>query len=182
MTYYDDGNLARQLSGPAPRLAPLARPRDLEAEKKARQNRLVREAAIRKQYKAAGRAHAKAVLRLMAVFVLVAAVAGFVVWRSAKITEMSFINAGLGRQIAELDKENGLLQDRIAKRASLQTTREQAAEQLGMQKATSGQIHYISTIHFQRSDNTGDSQLQGRREILADNEWLAVIEAWVRDH
>jgi len=51
-----------------------------------------------------------------------------------------------------------------------------------MQKATSGQIHYISTIHFQRSDNTGDSQLQGRREILADNEWLAVIEAWVRDH
>ncbi|NLA95471.1 MAG: hypothetical protein GX838_01315 [Clostridiaceae bacterium] len=182
MSYYDDGNLARQLAGPAPRLDPLPRPRDLEAEKKARQAKLVREAAIRKQYKVAGRAHAKAVLHLITVFVLVGSVAGFIVWRSAKITEMSFVNAGLSRQIGELDRENSLLQDRIAKKASLQTTREQATEQLGMQKATSEQIHYVSSIYFQAGDDKNVSLKQGRREVLADNEWLAMIEAWVKDH
>lgn len=182
MSYYSDGNLARQLVSPAPAPVPLRRPPDREEQKKARQRQLVREAAIRKQYKAAGRAHAKAVLRLLTVFLLVASVAGFVVWRSAKITEMSFVNAGLRRQIAELDKENGLLQDRIGQKASLQTTRQQAADQLGMQKATSDQIRYLSSIHFQTREDQDTKQGQGYREILADSELLSVIEAWVKDH
>ena len=178
MSYYDDGNLARQLTRPIP----LQRPRELEAEKSDRRERLVREAAVRRQYKMAGRAHAKAVLRLTALFILVAAAAGLIVWRSARITEMSFVNAGLRRQIAELDKENGLLQDRIAKKASLQTTRQQAAEDLGMQKASSRQIHYVSSIHFQKGEDSQHGRPQQGLEILADDEWLAVIEDWVRDH
>ena len=118
----------------------------------------------------------------MTVFVLVALAAGFIVWRSAKITEMSFVNAGLRRQIAELDKENSLLQDKIAKKASLQTTRQEAAEQLGMQKATSDQIHYVSSIHFQGGEEQDRSSSQGYREITADSEWLTMIEAWVKNH
>jgi cell division protein FtsL len=182
MTYYDDGNLARQLTDPYPYQEPVLRPEVVEAEKRARQRALQRQAQIRRQYKAAGRMHARAVLRVSALLLAIASLAGFIVWRNARITEMSFINAGLRRQISELDKQNGILEDKIAKKVSLQTTREQAAEQLGMQQATSDQIHYVSSIHFLQQGDQDAGQGQDRRQVLADSEWLDAIETWVKNH
>jgi len=168
----------RLLAAPVPYEVGLPEPRVIETGKKARQAQLQRQAQIRRQYKAAGRAHARTLARLMVLFLVLASAATLVVWRSARIAEMSFVNAGLRRQIGELDKQNGLLQDQIAKKASLETTRAQAAERLGMQKANAGQVHYLSSIYYQRGGAAGGQVLlDGAGEGRG---WMAVIEDWVR--
>lgn len=178
MSYYQDGNLARQLDiaagYPAPDVA--YSPPDLaEERKRLRRERLQQEARIRRQYKAAGRIHAKTVVGLLAVFSLIAAVAGFSVWRSAKITEMSFLNAGLRRQINELEEQNILLQDRVSGKASLQVARQQAVEELGMQKAAADQILHVPYASVQVGKlGYGDAQA-----FLTDSDCAALIEDWV---
>ena len=101
MSYYDDGNLARQLTRPIP----LQRPRELEAEKSDRRERLVREAAVRRQYKMAGRAHAKAVLRLTALFILVASAAALV--ETARRIHRERPGLARARAAERLEREKG---------------------------------------------------------------------------
>lgn len=182
MSYYSDGNLARQVVRPQPYVLPEYDGREEERQRAERQRRLQQEAAIRRQYKAAGRLHARTVTRLLLVFLLVGSVAGFVTWRSAKLTEMSFLNAGLQRQIGQLDKENSLIQDKITTKASMQTTREMAASRLGMQKVTSEQIRYVSSVYFRAEIEIPDGGGYLAGQNLSEAEWLAAIETWVKNH
>ncbi len=178
MSYYQEGNLARQLdsaiSYPAPGVD-LSPPGLAEERKRLRREQLQQEAAIRRQYKMVGKVHAKTVVKLVTVFSLIAAVAGFSVWRSAKITEMSFLNAGLRRQINELEEQNILLEDRVSGKASLQVARQQAVEELGMQKATADQILHLPYASLQLG-NKGYHDLQA---LLTEGECAALIEDWV---
>ena len=100
--------------------------------------------------------------------------AGFVTWRRAKLTEMSFLNAGLQRQIGQLDKENSLIQDKITTKASMQTTREMAASRLGMQKVTSEQIRYVSSVYFRAEIEIPDGGGYLAGQNLSEAEWLAL--------
>ncbi len=179
MSYYQDGNLARKVA--VPYAVPKVRttPPDVkEAQKKARREQLQKEADIRSQYKAVGRTHARTVLRLVCLFMVLATAVGFIVLRNARITEMSFVNAGLKRQIGELDKQNGLIEDRVAAKASFQVTRDQAAEELGMQKASADQIRYISAAQL-RLPASGELDTEA---LLSDLECARTIENWVRDN
>ena len=56
---------------------------------------------------------------------------------------MSFYNAGLKRQIKEIDKENSLLQDKILSKTSLYNLKDIASAELGLQKPGSEQIVHI---------------------------------------
>ena len=95
MRYDQDGNLARPLEGGMPYVLPekTTPAQIIEAQKRERRQALQREAAVRKEYKAAGRLHAQSLARLLLVFSFLVAAVGLTVWRSAKITEMSFLNA-----------------------------------------------------------------------------------------
>ena len=147
MRYMQDGNLARVLNQPAiPHELPeilLPNPDDSAAERERKQRRLKQEAHIRHQYNDLSRSRRKAVLRMLSIFLVLAGVVGFIVWRSAKVTEMSFLNAGLKRQITEFKKQNSLLQDKISGKSSLRMVKEAAANEYGLQKASPEQIIMI---------------------------------------
>ncbi len=180
MRYDQDGNLARPLEGGMPYVLPekTTPPSIIEAQKQERRQALQREAAVRKEYKAAGRLHAQSLARLLLVFSLLAAAVGLTVWRSAKITEMSFLNAGLGRQIRELEEQNAVLQDRVSGKASLFVAREEAVSQLGMQTATSGQIYHLSALDL----NQGQAaDTDGLGLLMSDQDCLDLVEKWTLD-
>ncbi|NLA71749.1 MAG: hypothetical protein GX850_04925 [Clostridiaceae bacterium] len=183
MNMYEDGNLARQFARPASYALPQVdapHPDEREAKKKARRETLRSEAAIREQYKIASRNRTRAAFRLFTVFIALTVAVGFVVWRSAKITEMSFVNAGLSRQISEFEKHNSLLQDRISAKSSLQVVRDNATNRLGMQKAASDQILLVPAAIL-RAGSDQDLLLEhnspGKRFV---NENVELIESWVR--
>ena len=88
---------------------------------------------------------------------------------------MSFLNAGLRRQINELEEQNILLQDRVSGKASLQVARQQAVEELGMQKAAADQILHVPYASVQVGKlGYGDAQA-----FLTDSDCAALIEDWV---
>lgn len=176
MSYYDDGNLARQLDYDVPYAIPGRRtdvPKEVEARKRARRERLKQEEAARKEYKVAGRIHARQVLRLVSIIAIISVLAGFIVWRNARITEISFANAGLQRQINEFEKQNSLMQDRIAGKASLQMVKERAVEYLGMQKVASEQFIRVSGAQFIVNDSHPLSS-------QSDEACMDLIEDWVK--
>lgn len=174
---YLDGNLARPLetdfrsplpAGPDP-------VRQKEAGREARRRSLAREEALRREYKAAGRLHARALARLLLVFITLSAAVGLSVWRGARITEMTFMNAGLNRQIRELEQQTIILQDRVSGKASLQAAREEAAARLGMQKASAGQVLVLSALDLK----TGPASSGEGLGFMTDQACLDLIESWV---
>ena len=177
MRYYQDGNLARHLEGLVPYGLPekSQSPDIVEAQKRARRQAQQREAAVRQEYKAAGRLHARSLVRLVLVFALLSAALGLTVWRSAKITEMSFFNAGLSRQIRELEEQNVILQDRVSGKASLHEARVEAVAQLGMQKASAGQVHVLSAIELRQ----GQAAFSDSQVLMTDQECQDLLESWV---
>lgn len=177
MSYYQDGNLARPLEDLVPYGLPekSQSPDIVEAQKRARRQALQREAAVRQEYKAAGRLHARSLVRLVLVFAILSAALGLTVWRSAKITEMSFFNAGLSRQIRELEEQNVILQDRVSGKASLHVAREEAVAQLGMQKASAGQVHVLSAIELRQ----GQAAFSDSQVLMTDQECQDLLESWV---
>jgi cell division protein FtsL len=175
MSYYEDGNLARPLDYGVPYAIPKRRvesPAEREAKKHEKREQLKREEAARKEYKAAGRVHTGLAFRLVFVILMISALSGFIVWRNARITEISFSNAGLQRQINEFEKQNSQMQDHVAGKASLQMVREQAVDLLGMQKVASEQVIRVSSAHFMVYENNP--------LLTADDDaCMDLIEAWV---
>ncbi len=184
MRYGQEGNLAtkayqRAIPYELPEIVP--NPEEIEALKRRKRQQLQQENAIRHQYKSVTHLRVKTTMRLLAVFLALASVIGFVVWRSAKVTEMSFFNAGLKRQINELVKQNSLLQDKISGKSSLQMVKDVATSQLGLQKAASDQIMYVpATILRSASNGDGSEISQDIQSIRLPAENMALIESWVR--
>lgn len=178
MTYLD-GNLARPLETDYGYPLP-SRPdpvRQKEADREARRRALAREEALRREYKAAGRLHARTLFRLFLVFVALSAAVGLSVWRGARITEMTFMNAGLNRQIRELEQQTIILQDRVSGKASLQMAKEEAVARLGMQKASAGQVLVLSALDLK----AGPVSFGEDPGLMTDQVCLDLIEAWVLD-
>ncbi|MGI6157156.1 MAG: hypothetical protein ACOYH4_01570 [Saccharofermentanales bacterium] len=172
-----DGNLARQMDVtpyPMPDIEVAPHPDEIAREKAEMRRRLQRDAVIREEYKLAGKARAKTAVRLFAVVFAVAFAVGLIVWRSAKMTEMSFVNAGLKRQIGEYERQNSILHDRVSSQSSLIAVRESAASELGMQKATPGQIIYVPAA-MAANDGTDLTS-----PLFSKDDSIAQIEQWVR--
>ncbi len=190
MRYYSDGNLAKtyyQQSIPQELPDVFAPYPDDDVEKnkenkRRRQNRLEQENEVRYRYKSVTRARTKISLRLLAVILALATVVGYIVWRSAKVTEMSFYNAGLKRQISELDKQNSLLQDKIFSKSSLNTVKDAASTELGLQKPGSDQIIYVpaSILKPVISGEEIDAAAEEIRAARLPAENMKLIELWVR--
>jgi hypothetical protein len=123
MRYYYDGNLAEKHNRQSVpyELPDVYVPQldEIDPDHGKRERRLVEKNNIRLQYKSLKRWRVRVSLRLLSVLLILATAVGYVVWRGAKLTEMSFYNAGLKRQIKEIDKENSLLQDKILNKTSL---------------------------------------------------------------
>ncbi len=184
MRYYSDGNLAEQLARqPVPELPDINVPRrdEIDPEHGKREKYLVENNEIRLQYKRHGRWRLKVSLRLLSILLVLSTAIGFIVWRGAKLTEMSFYNAGLKRQINELDKENSLLQDKILNKSSLYAVKDVATSELGLQKPGSDQIVYVPAAILNpaiEDDDADTASLNGTNRSPAES--MKLIESWVR--
>ncbi|HHW93613.1 MAG TPA: hypothetical protein GX734_03870 [Clostridiaceae bacterium] len=187
MRYYSDGNLAEQLSQqPIPYELPdvyIPHPDEVEEQKRRNRKRLEEVNHVRYQYKSITRSRARVSLRLLSVLLALATVVGYIVWRSAKVTEMSFYNAGLKRQIKELDKQNSLLQDKIFSKSSPLAVKDVATSELGLQKPSSEQILYVPAAILTPAlsdEEAAEVHQDNTARISVEN--MKLIESWVRSH
>ncbi len=183
MRNYSDGNLAEKYyQQPIPyELPDIYDPDKAEEEKKRRTNRLERDNELRYRYKSVTHARVRVSLRLLSIILALATVVGYIVWRSAKVTEMSFYNAGLKRQISELDKQNSLLQDKIFSKSSLNTVKEAASSELGLQKPGSDQIIYVPAAILKPVISGEDADAAEQHHTArVPAESMKLIELWVR--
>lgn len=185
MRQYSDGNLAKKLNQQSiPYELPdvyVPQLDEIDPDYRNRERHLLENNKIRLQYKSLSRWRAKVAFQLFAVLLALAAAIGFIVWRGAKLTEMSFYNAGLKRQISELDKENSLLQDRILNKSSLYAVKDIAASELGLQKPGTDQIvHVPAAILMSTADGEETNTVQQHSTVRVLAESMALIESWVR--
>ncbi|NMB29000.1 MAG: hypothetical protein GX991_02940 [Clostridiaceae bacterium] len=180
MRYYSDGNLAEKLNRQSvPRELPdvyIPQLDEIDPDHGNREKRLVEKNNLRLQYKSLKRWRAKASLRLLSVLLVLVTAVGYIVWRGAKLTEMSFYNAGLKRQIKEIDKENSLLQDKILSKTSLYNLKDIASAELGLQKPGSEQIVHIPATVLMKPLDDEVMNVMTRMPM----ESIELIESWVR--
>ena len=180
MRYYYDGNLAEKHNRQSVpyELPDVYVPQfdEIDPDHGKRERRLVEKNNIRLQYKSLKRWRVRVSLRLLSVLLILATAVGYVVWRGAKLTEMSFYNAGLKRQIKEIDKENSLLQDKILNKTSLYDLKNIASTELGLQKPGSEQIVHVPTAVLVKSHDDEETNAMARLPM----ESIELIESWFR--
>ena len=147
MSQYDiDGNLARKISPysayslPRPQEMPERRFAEEEAKRIKRRRQIQREAEIRKTYRAQSRERVFTAVAVITVLALMTLMVSFIVTRYARITEMSFLNAGMKQRIENLEMSNNSLNNKLSEQYNFDNIKEIAQSDLGLQQAGSSQI------------------------------------------
>jgi hypothetical protein len=63
----------------------------------------------------------------------------------------------------------------VSGKASLHVAREEAVAQLGMQKASAGQVHVLSAIELRQ----GQAAFSDSQVLMTDQECQDLLESWV---
>ncbi len=151
MSKYDfEGNLARQYKSysphylPTPQEIPERRFAEEEAKRIKRRRELQREAEIKKRYRALSRERIRFCIGVIAAVALMTLMVSVVVTRYARITEMSFLNAGMKQRIENVEMSNNALHNKLSEQFNFEAIKDTAQNDLGLQLAGSNQILYIS--------------------------------------
>lgn len=192
MSKYDsDGNLARQMRSysayqlPAPQEMPERRFAEEEAKRIRRRRQLQQEAEIKKTYRALSRERIRTCIGIIAAVTIMTVMVSFIVTRYARITEMSFLNAGMKQRIDNMEMSNNALNNKLSEQYNFENIKEMAQSDLGLQQAGSNQILYVNGQSFDKilinnsGSDTDSSWLAGRLHSYQEN--VCTIEYYVEN-
>lgn len=190
MSQYDtDGNLARKVGAysayrlPRPQEMPERRFAEEEARRIKRRRQMQQEEEIRRTYQALSRERVRSCIAIITVLALMTGMVSFIVTRYARITEMSFLNAGMIQRIEEMEMSNNTLNNKLSEQYNFENIKEAAQSNLGLQAAGNSQILYVNGHNTDKttiydSAFAADSSLAAGR-LYSYQENVGTIEHYV---
>ncbi|HZJ90510.1 MAG: hypothetical protein GXY99_08435 [Clostridiaceae bacterium] len=190
MSQYDtDGNLARNMRSysayrlPTPQEMPERRFAEEEAKRIKRRRQMQQEAEIRNTYRALSHERVRTCIAIITVVAMMTVMVSFIVTRYARITEMSFLNAGMKQRIEQMEMSNNALNNKLSEQYNFENIKEIAQSDLGLQLAANSQILYVNGHNSDKttinnSAAAADSSLAAGR-LFSYQENVGTIEDYV---
>ena len=154
-----------------------------EAKRIKRRRQMQLEAEIRNTYRALSHERVRTCIAIITVVAMMTVMVSFIVTRYARITEMSFLNAGMKQRIEQMEMSNNALNNKLSEQYNFENIKEIAQSDLGLQLAANSQILYVYGLNSDKttinnSAATSDSSLAAGR-LFSYQENVGTIEDYV---